>query len=527
MTKFRISAAALMLALAGIGSTGSAYAADMPIATKAQAAPAATPVPAPPGPCASVPDFFLTSCVLSYYGITVYGAVDVGAGWQSHGAPFNPQFVTGASYLIQKMNNKPMWGLAPNGMGQSFVGIKANWPLLPGPGGVSFVGAIETGFDPYSLRLANSPGSMFSNQFIPGNLQSTNGDSSRAGQWNNGQSYAGLSQSTLGTLTYGRHNTLGGDANCAYDPMSCSYAFSPIGFSGNNAGFGFTENARWNDSLRYRVNYGWFRAAAMVGLGGYDQGNANTAGSWQAGVGADIPLIQGWGTISVDAIYNQSFNDVFLSLQNNLTGAAVLDNQVTARLANINALMLVGKYTNGPLSVYAGYTHDLLSDPNIQQMSSLAVINGDTILQGALPSKACNLAPGKSSSGCFLNMQFYAGGAELLQSFWTGVKYSITPTLDVIGAYYLIWNNEFGPGTTAGLAAGCNANSTFKSQCSGALEAFSAVIDWRFAPKWDVYFGLMYSQVSGGQASAQAGTNGTSFIQKNNIDPTVGLRFRF
>jgi hypothetical protein len=44
-------------------------------------------------------------------------------------------------------------------------------------------------------------------------------------------------------------------------------------------------------------------------------------------------------------------------------------------------------------------------------------------------------------------------------------------------------------------------------------------VDWRFAPKWDAYLGVMFTQVNGGLASG--------FLQRNNIAPTVGLRFRF
>ena len=57
------------------------------------------------------------------------------------------------------------------------------------------------------------------------------------------------------------------------------------------------------------------------------------------------------------------------------------------------------------------------------------------------------------------------------------------------------------------------------SQCAGTYDAISAAVDWRFAPKWDVYFGMMFNQVHGGL--------NFGFFQHSNIDPTVGLRFRF
>ena len=151
-----------------------------------------------PASCATLWDFVTTSCPLTWNGITVYGTVDVGGGWQSHGAPFSPIYNTGASYLIQKMNRKPMWGLAPNGMSQSNIGIKANEPI---GAGWSFVFDLQAGFDPYSLRFADGPGSQFSNINVPVNQQNTNADLSRAGQWYNAVGYLGVSSPTYGTLT--------------------------------------------------------------------------------------------------------------------------------------------------------------------------------------------------------------------------------------------------------------------------------------------------------------------------------------
>jgi hypothetical protein len=51
------------------------------------------------------------------------------------------------------------------------------------------------------------------------------------------------------------------------------------------------------------------------------------------------------------------------------------------------------------------------------------------------------------------------------------------------------------------------------------MDAVSALIDWRFAPKWDTYIGTMFSQMNGGL------DNG--FLSRNNLATTAGLRFRF
>ena len=103
------------------------------------------------------------------------------------------KFVTGASYFLQKMNRQGMWGLAPNGMSQSSIGVKINEPFAPG---WAFVAQLEAGFDPYSLRFANSPGSI-PNDRVPRPDQSTNGNSSRAGQFYNNVGYLGVSSDDL------------------------------------------------------------------------------------------------------------------------------------------------------------------------------------------------------------------------------------------------------------------------------------------------------------------------------------------
>src|SRR5262249_59930102 len=90
---------------------------------------ASAPKASAPKTCTGVWDFIDTNCQLTWYGITVYGTIDAGFGWQSHGAPFDPRSTAGASYLIQRQNNSSMWGAAPNALSQSTIGIKGTEPI--------------------------------------------------------------------------------------------------------------------------------------------------------------------------------------------------------------------------------------------------------------------------------------------------------------------------------------------------------------------------------------------------------------
>src|ERR1700751_5724841 len=90
---------------AGLLATGGQAFADEPTGTKAPAVGLSTTSSA----CTSVWGFFVTDCPLSWYGVRLYGTIDAGAGYQTHGAPLDPYFAQGSSYLIQKMHREAMW----------------------------------------------------------------------------------------------------------------------------------------------------------------------------------------------------------------------------------------------------------------------------------------------------------------------------------------------------------------------------------------------------------------------------------
>jgi predicted porin len=169
--------------------------------------------------------------------------------------------------------------------------------------------------------------------------------------------------------------------------------------------------------------------------------------------------------------------------------------------------MLVAKYTNGPLKLYAGYEHIRYMAPSDPQ-TAFTDIAGDFLCL------ACNAINNTNINNTAFGVNGL--GDKILQVMWVGGKYALTENLDVIAAYYHYIQNSFF-GTAAGGPAPCSTAA--HAQCAGTFDAISAAIDWRFAPKWDVYFGAMFTQVNGGLAN--------SFIQPNNFASTAGLRFRF
>ncbi len=95
----------------------------------------------------------------------------------------------------------------------------------------------------------------------------------------------------------------------------------------------------------------------------------------------------------------------------------------------------------------------------------------------------------------FVNNGFYQTD-RIMNIFWAGVKYAVTPTLDVMGAYYGYRQNNFlqssQPGTSlvnpaiGGGYGGINpanvgCTSSAFAGCSGSMDMVSLAMDWRFA----------------------------------------------
>ena len=420
---------------------------------------------------------------LTWHGITLYGAIDMGLAYQTHGAPLSNSAGFGLAYLISKNSNRPYFGAAPNALSGSFIGLKGTEELFPGLSGVF---NLQTSFLPTSGRLSDGLGSIVQNNGLPTTAQTTFADSSKDGQALNTAAWAGLSSPTYGTLTYGRQNSLTLDGVVAYDPMSASGAFSVIGFQGATAGMGDTENARLDNSLKYIVNVGPFRAAAATQLSSSGDGSRNIV---QGQVGAT------YHGFSFDAIYGHVEDAISAAPLpvGFVPSTALLENQgnglVAGTVSDNTGLMLLGRYETGPIKLYAGYEKILFANPHFPLSAGTPIIGGYSL--------------GTVNDAAFAIKRD-------LQVFWTGAKYAVTSDLDLMAAYYHEQQNSFS-------GNGCSDASL--TSCSGQLDAVSLVLDYRFAKRWDAYAGAMYSRVANGLASG--------FLRTNTVDPTVGARFQF
>ena len=336
-------------------STWDAGAADLPSqqpALPALAAPAAKPC------FASVYDFLTSGpddCPLSWKGVTLYGRLDYGVGYESHGAPFNGNYPNGVNTLIKKNGDQSHVTIAPNGLGQSYIGVKGKEPIASD---WSLVFNLQNGFDPYTLQRANGPKSLVQNNTTPLDQQTANGDSSRAGQLFNTEAYAGLSHPTFGMLTAGRQNSLILQGLGDYDAMGAAPAFSVIGVSSTAGGGGDTENARYNTSVKYQVDAGPLRFSALYQFGGFNQGNGSN-GAFSTEVEARF------GAFSFDAVGQKVKDAVALSNFGQFPlPAGVPLNGLKATLSDKASGLLAARYEFDRATIYTGLEYILFANPS-------------------------------------------------------------------------------------------------------------------------------------------------------------------
>jgi hypothetical protein len=101
-----------------LGSAG-VLAASLIAAAVAQAAPGDSSSGTP-----GTPDGNLT-----WNGITLYGIVDIGLQYQTHGVPISDYFPAGSESIISKNSSGSVTGLTPNNLSQSRIGLSGLEPL--------------------------------------------------------------------------------------------------------------------------------------------------------------------------------------------------------------------------------------------------------------------------------------------------------------------------------------------------------------------------------------------------------------
>jgi predicted porin len=423
---------------------------------------------------------------LTWHGITLYGVVDIGLQYDTHSAPFTPYRPSASGNIVRQNSHQSVTGLTPSNMGQSRVGLQGIEPLNDE---WSAVFQVETFFNPQSGEIADSLKSLTANNGKKLTEQSVGVDGSSAGQAFQ-TAYVGLESKRFGSLTFGRQVTLLAEGTIKYDPNYNASAFGLLGASNTYSGAGSSENNRLDSTAKYSLDFdNVAHVRALYKFNG-SNGSANTA--FQADIGGNF------AGASVDAYYSKVNSSVTAASLSAAQVAALPDlgysasNALAATISDNTAYALMALYQFEPIKVFAGYLHIEYANPNSPLSAGFNNI-GDYVL-------------------AFVNNNAYSN-SKTVQVYWTGARYTVIPGLDLTAAYYGVHQDAYGSGTQAG------CSSSAHSVCSGSLEAFSFDADYRFTQHFDAYVGAMYSGVHDGMASG--------YIYTTNINPTVGVRYKF
>lgn len=423
---------------------------------------------------------------LTWHGILLYGVVDIGFQYDTHGAPFTPYRPAASGNIVRQNSRGSVDGLTPSNMGQSRAGLQGLEPLNAD---WSAVFQVETFFNPQSGELADSLKSLAVNNGRPLSAQTTGVDGSSTGQVFQ-TAFVGLKSARFGTLTFGRQVTLLMEGSIKYDPNYNASAFGLLGASNTYSGGGAQEDNRLDSTAVYAGGIGdLVHFAALYKFNGAS-GSANTA--FQANVGVER------AGASVDAYYSKENGAITAT---SLTAAQVAKlpalgyspaNSLAATISDNIAYALMALYEMAPLKFFAGYEYIGYSDPKETLGAGFSDIGGYVL--------------------AFVNNGAYTH-SKTVQVYWTGVRYAVLPHLELTAAYYGYRQNAYGTGKQAGCAT-----AAF-STCSGSLEAFSLDVDYHLSRRIDAYLGAMYSGAHDGVASG--------YLSKTNINPTVGARYKF
>jgi predicted porin len=423
---------------------------------------------------------------LTWNGITLYGVIDIGFQYDTHSAPFTPFRPAASGNIVRQNDYGSANGLTPSNMGQSRVGLQGVEPLNEE---WSAVFQVETFFNPQSGQIADSLKSLAVNNGRSLTTQSIGLDGSSAGQAFQ-TAYVGFSSARFGTLTFGRQQTLLSEGSIKYDPNYGATAFGLIGATNTYSGGGTNEDNRLDSTAKYSIHFNdLVHFAALYKTNGSD-GSANTA--VQADVGGQ------YAGLSVDAYYSKINSAITAS---SLTSAQVaklpalgysVSNALAGTISDNTTYSLMALYNFDPLKFFAGYMHIKYANPADPLSAGFNDIGGYVL--------------------AFVTNDAY-DNQKTVQVYWTGVRYTVVPGLDLTVAYYGYQQNAYGTGKQAG----CSTSAY--STCSGSLEAFSFDADYRFNKHFDAYVGAMYSGVHDGVASG--------YIYSTNINPTLGVRYKF
>lgn len=412
-----------------------------------------------------------------------YGILDAGVARISHSATFSDMYGTTTDPRPTSLATGSATGMINGGISGDRFGFRGATVIS---GDFKGVFNLEAGINIISGQLSNGVGSVADNVKPSGSqvIGEYTADSSLSGQLFGRQANFGVSSPTCGTLLLGRNSSFFLDIIPGYDPTNGSQFFSPIGYSGAYGGGGQTDNARVDNSLKYRV-----KIADLVTLG-YMHKFGGVSGDSGARSADEFQLGAESGEFGVMFAY-QSFKDATSvgaymtdtqattggtpSGGGKVTNTITNPSQVAVTFTDTKAYMLAARYKIAGIALRAGWQHQEITDPsNPTSDATLTNIYGYLV-------------------GQVITNSLYIGGAEMtkkLDIYWIGASYDVTDQFNVALGYYNLKQNNFANGTNT------------PKDTSGTGKFGSVLLDYHFTKAFDLYAGCMATGYSDGLAAS-------------------------
>lgn len=370
-------------------------------------------------------------------------------------------------------------GMINGGISDSRWGLRGTEDL---GGGLKAIFTLESGFNGQDGQLNNCAQGMVNGANTTLN---NSANCSLNGQLFNRQAFVGLSDAGLGKITFGRNYNPIFDLVVAYDPVMAAQAFSPLGFASSlGGGGGIAEDTRVDNSIRYSNKIGDVNFGALYKFGG-QAGSTSAQSAYVFNLGYEA------GNFGIQGAYSH-FTDGMSGSQSATVGA------VNVTVMNAVDYFIAAKYKLGNATIKGGWEHF-----SLQAASDF--YNAATIGGGYY---GFALGSGTNSYGWTSGGVGNGAPDKTTNVYFIGGDYDFTPALNLAAGYYAVVNSAIGANA---LGAGATASSN--------IDVLSALLDYRFSKRTEVYAGLM--------ATSYGGLFNTPAFNSTNRIVGAGIRHKF
>jgi predicted porin len=382
--------------------------------------------------------------------IEIYAVLDDSVAHIEHSLPTSDVHTFGFnSYNVPGQDQGSRWALVSGAEQMSRYGLQGKETFSDGFSGFfKLEGAMNTA----SGQIANNGRSVLNNA---NTLSTISSASAINGQAFSRAQYVGIAYPLFGSIELGRTVAFSTEQISEYDPLHASGLYSPIGYSGTiGGGLGITENARFDNSIRYDNTIGPVSFGLQYKIGETDSSEAADVGSVLEGM-----VAYHGGPLSVELAASEARNTPSLSYK-------LFTNDVGLRVSNSFGFMLGGKYDLAANAViFAGVEHTDQTIPSASNNWSTQITSYYNMpIAGLVTAKAFNSSWGDAP----------------IRVVWVGADYRFTEAFSLSAGYYNV-NNEAN-----------SHNDQYTNQ------QFAVLPDYKFNERYDIYAGVMVARYSGG-----------------------------